>query len=198
MRKLTRVFVFILPLILWVSMSQGWADEWKFDPAHSKIYFDIKHIYSTVRGQFEQFSGHISIDPETHVVTACDMDVAVKSINTDIQQRDNHLRSADFLDEGKYPRMTFKSKTVTHVSDNRYQISGDLTIKDVTKEVTVPFTFLGARDNPMDPKQMVAGYEGKFTLDRLAYHVGSGRFFEMGAVGRDVDVTLTFEVLKDK
>ena len=81
---------------------------------------------------------------------------------------------------------------------NQATFQFDPIIKDVTKEITVPFTFLGVKENPMDPKQMVAGYEGKLTLDRLAYNVGSGKYFEMGVVGRDVDVILTFEVLRDK
>jgi polyisoprenoid-binding protein YceI len=179
-------------------MGQARADEWAFDPVHSGIYFDIKHVYASTRGQFGEFSGVIAIDPETHAVTAWDMEVMVKSIDTDNQQRDNHLRSEEFFDAGKYPRMTFASGKVTHLSGHQYQITGNLTIKDVTREVTVPFTFLGARENPMDPKQEVAGYEAAFTLDRLAYHVGTGKFYEMGVVGKDVNVTLTFEVLRDK
>lgn len=190
--------IVFLPLVFFISMAQAKADEWTFDPAHSRIYFDIKHIYATVRGEFNDFSGTISIDSKNHAVTAVSMQVRVESIDTGIQQRDNHLRTADFFNTDNYPLMKFESKKVKHISGDNYQIIGDLTVKDVTKEVTVPFTFLGAGDNPMDPKQMVAGYEGKLTLNRLEYNVGSGKFFEMGVVGRDVDVTLTFEVLKDK
>lgn len=198
MNKRFHLLPFILLLVLFTGTAQARADEWKFDPVHSRIYFDIKHIYATVRGGFDDFSGKISIDPKDNAVTAVSMTVGVESVDTGIQQRDNHLRSADFFDAGKYPSMKFESRRVKQITGDRYRMIGDLTVKDVTKEVTVPFTFLGARDNPMDPKQMVAGYEGKFTLDRLAFNVGSGKFFEMGAVGRNVDVTLTFEVLKEK
>jgi len=198
MNKRFRLLLVFLFLVLLTGMAQARADEWQFDPAHTRIYFDIKHIYATVRGGFTDFSGTVSIDPEDHAVTDVSMKVKVDSIDTGIQQRNNHLRSADFFDEGKYPLMTFESRSVEHIEGSHYRITGDLTIKDVTKEVTVPFTFLGAEDNPMDPKQMVAGYEARFTLDRLAYHVGTGKFFEMGVVGRDVDIIVTFELLKDK
>jgi polyisoprenoid-binding protein YceI len=198
MKNIIRIALVSLSLVLLAGMGQARADEWTFDPVHSGIYFDIKHVYSTTRGQFEEFSGTISIDPETHVVKAWNMEVVVKSIDTDNQQRDNHLRGADFFDEGKHPRMTFASSKVTHITGDRYEITGNLTIKDVTRKVTVPFTFLGARDNPMNPKQVLAGYEAVFTIDRLAYHVGTGKFYEMGVVGKDVNITLTFEVLRDK
>lgn len=198
MKNLIRATVFSMALVLLAGMGQARAETWTFDPVHSGIFFDIKHVYATTRGQFEEFSGIISIDPDTHAVISWNMEVKVKSINTGNPQRDNHLRSEDFFDAGKYPKMTFTSRTVTHLSDNRYEITGDLTIKDVTRAVTVPFTFLGARDNPMDPKQVLAGYEATFTIDRLSYHVGTGKFHEMGVVGKDVGITLTFEVLQSK
>ena len=198
MNKRLFLLLVFLPMVFITNVINAHGVEWKFDPAHSRIYFDVKHIYATVRGEFDDFSGKISIDPKNYAVTDVSMQVRVESIDTGIQQRDNHLRTADFFNAPEFPLMKFESKTVEHISGDSYQVTGNLTIKDVTKEVTVPFTFLGVRDNPMDPKQMVAGYEGKFTLDRLAYNVGNGKFFEMGAVGRDVNVTLTFEVLTEK
>lgn len=198
MNKRFRLLIIFLPLVLFISMANAKENEWTFDTAHSRIYFDIRHTYATVRGEFNDFSGSFSMDPESHTVISVNMAVRVESVDTGIQQRDDHLKTADFFDVDKYPLMTFESKHVRHISGDKYQITGDLTVKDVTREVTVPFTFLGMKDNPMDPKQMVAGYEGNFTLDRLAYNVGSGNFFEMGAVGREVNIILTFELLKDK
>ena len=179
-------------------MANAQPSQWKFDPIHSRLYFDISHIYATVIGQFDEFSGTIIIDPKTNMVTRCDMDVTVKSINTDNQQRDNDLRSKNFFDADKYPLMKFRSGEITRLQGNNFQISGSLTIKDVTKDVVVPCTFLGVRNNPMSPKHLVAGYNAKFTIDRLAYHVGTGQLYKMGVVGKDVGITVTFEVLKDK
>lgn len=198
MNKRFRIMIVFLPLVFFIGMAQAGANEWNFDTAHSRVYFDIRHTYATVRGEFNDFTGTISIDPTNYMVNSVSMSVKVESVDTGIEQRNNHLKTEDFFDVGHYPLMAFESRKVEHISGDNYQITGDLTVKDVTKEVTVPFTFLGVRENPMDPKQMVAGYEGELTLDRLAYNVGSGKFFEMGVVGRDVNVILTFELLRDK
>ena len=71
-------------------------------------------------------------------------------------------------------------------------------MKDVTKDVTIPFTYYGFRENPLNKKQLVAGFEARFTIDRLDYHVGSGKYYKMGVVGKAVNVTITLEVLRDK
>jgi polyisoprenoid-binding protein YceI len=84
------------------------------------------------------------------------------------------------------------------VDGNRFELEGKLTVKDVTKKVVVPFTYYGMKENPLKPKQLVAGFEAKFTIDRLQYHVGPGKYYEMGVIGKDVDVTISLEVLRDK
>ena len=198
MKKITSLLFIFLSVLIFFSTVQAKPSDWEFDKAHSRIYFDIRHTFATVRGQFDDFSGKIVIDPENNEVIQCDMEIRVESVNTGIQQRDNHLRSKDFFDVEHYPLMKFLSREVKQIEGNRYEIIGYLTIKDVTQKVIVPFTFLGVRDNPLDPKQRVAGYEAKFTIDRLAFNVGTGRFSDMGVVGKDVEVIVTFEVLNNK
>jgi polyisoprenoid-binding protein YceI len=172
--------------------------KWDIDRAHSNIYFDVQHIYSTTRGVFDDFSGLVLFDPENREAGRVEFTVKVNSINTGINKRDDHLRSGDFFDAGKFPLMTFKSTGVTRVSDEKYLLEGDLTVKDVTKRVSIPFVYLGVKENPVRAGSRVAGFEADFTIDRLEYHVGSGKFYEMGVVGKDVRILVTLEVIRDK
>jgi polyisoprenoid-binding protein YceI len=174
------------------------APKWDIDPAHSGVYFSIDHIYSTTRGYFADFTGTVMFSPEDLGGSRFDFDVAVKSINTGNSKRDGHLNSGDFFDSKQYPSMSFKSTAVKHVQDNQYVVEGTMTVKDVSKAVSVPFTLLGVKTHPFDDKKDVAGFEALMTIDRLAYHVGGGKFYDMGVVGKEVDVLITLEVTRKK
>jgi polyisoprenoid-binding protein YceI len=174
------------------------AEQWEIDKQHSNFYFDVRHTFATVRGQFGDFSGNVAFDADTKSVKSVEFSVRVASVNTRITKRDNHLRSDDFFHAKRYPRMTFTSSEVEHRGGERYMAQGELTIKSVTKEVAIPFTFLGMRDNPLQEGQKVAGFEAEFSLNRLEYDVGTGRFAEMGVVEETVNVLVTLELLKDK
>lgn len=174
------------------------AGEWKIDKQHSSIYFDIRHTYATVRGVFGGFTGTVVFNPESAKASSIDFKVPVDSINTNITKRDNHLRSKDFFESETYPYMTFSSTAIQHVKDDQYIVKGELTIKDVTKTLEIPFTYMGMRDNPLEKGQKVAGFEAEFTINRLDYNVGTGKFAQMGAVGEEVHILITLELLKDK
>ena len=94
--------------------------------------------------------------------------------------------------------MTFSSTDIRHMEDNRYIMEGDLTVRDVTRRVEIPFTYLGIRDNPLEKGQEVSGFEAEFAINRLDYNVGDGRFAEMGVVGKQVRVLVALELLRDK
>ena len=94
--------------------------------------------------------------------------------------------------------MTFKSTAVEHVKDDQYLVKGKMTVKDVSKTVAVPFTFMSTKTHPFDYKSEVAGFEARMTIDRLDYHVGGGKFYDMGVVGKTVDVLITLEVTRKK
>jgi polyisoprenoid-binding protein YceI len=198
MKAIRRILLAVFSMLLCSGLSFAEPQQWDIDRAHSNIYFDIKHIYSTVRGGFEDFSGQVFFDPENKETGRVAFEVKVNSINTSINKRDDHLRSGDFFDAGKFPLMSFKSTGIKRVSDDKYLLEGDLTVKDVTKKVTIPFAFLGMRENPLRTGSRVAGFEADFTIDRLEYHVGTGKFYEMGVVGKDVRVVVSLEVIKDK
>lgn len=192
-----RMLMLLLSLILFVPAAVN-AAEWKLDPDHTNFYFDVKHVYSTVRGSFPDFSGKVVFDPEQPEKSSFRFEVKVASVNTMVTQRDTHLRSADFFDAGKYPVMTFQSTGVSRVKDNVYRVAGKMTIKDVTKDVALDFVYHGEKVHPLQPKMMATGLDTRFTLDRLEYHVGDGKFYKMGAVGKDVDVLITLEMLRDR
>ncbi len=198
MKKIHCKLIFIiLSLFLIAGATFAEADDWKIDNVHSNVYFDIRHIYATVRGRFEDFSGTMNFNPENLAQSSITFEVDTNSINTGIPNRDNHLRSEEFFAADTFPVMTFKSSGVSQNQGNQFMLAGDLTIKDKTTKVTVPFTYLGIRENPLKKGQMIAGFETRFTIDRLEYGVGSGKFFKMGAVGNQVDILITLEVLKN-
>lgn len=198
MNKLLKITALSLVLLFAVGQAYAAAPQWKTDPAHSGIHFGVKHIFSTVHGFFEDFESTTHFDPENLGASSFDFSVKVKSVNTNNRKRDGHLRSDDFFSAKKYPEMTFKSTRITHKQGNQYVVEGKMTVKDVTKSVAIPFTFFGTQDNPFDPNVAVAGFEARFTIDRLAYGVGNGKFLKMGVVGQEVDVVITMEMTRKK
>lgn len=190
MRQLTSILATFV-LILAIPATSA-AKEWQFDMAHSNVYFSIKHIFSTARGYFGDFSGSIDIDPDDITSGTIEMTVKTESIDTRITKRDNHLRSDDFFNVAEYPEMSFTSSSIRHESGDTYIVTGELTIKDVSKEVEVPMTFHGVQKHPAMDKQVI-GIDFNFIVDRMEYGVGTGKFLEMGLVGKDVDVLVTIE-----
>ena len=121
MKTSIRLFVALF-VFLFAAQAQAAAPKWELDPAHSGIFFGIKHIYSETRGYFEEFEGDVYFSPDDLAGSRFDFTVEVKSINTSNSKRDGHLNSGDFFDSKKYPYMTFKSSAVRHVQDNRYVV----------------------------------------------------------------------------
>ncbi len=187
-----------LLLLLVFSAVPARAQQWQLDPDHTRFFFAIQHIYAAVRGEFADFTGDVAFDPAHPEQSHFNLVVKTASVNTNIGKRDTHLRSDDFFATGKYPQMTFKSSKVIKVGDNRYRVDGLVTIKDVTKEMALEFVYHGQKANPLMPGKIVAGLDTSFTLDRLVFHVGDEKFYKMGVVGKDVEVLITMELLRDK
>ena len=192
-----KIILIVLSLII-LGQTQLMAHEWKVDPVHTGILFEIKHVYSIVRGHFSNFTGDVFFDPDNLEKSKFDFVVKVGSINTNNGKRDNHLRSDDFFAASKYSSMTFKSSRVSHANGNKYILEGKMTIKDVTKDMVLESIYLGQKENPFKKNQMVAGFDTRFKINRLDFHVGDGKFYKMGVVGKDVDILITLEVLRDK
>lgn len=192
-----RILLMVCALIL-LGQPQAIGYEWKVDPHHSGILFEIKHIYSVTRGHFSEFTGDVFFDPENIEKSKFNFVVRVDSINTHNGKRDQHLRSDDFFAARKYPVMMFKSSRVSHAGGNKYILEGKMTIKDVTRDMLLEFIYWGQKENPFNEKEMVAGFDSRFNINRLNYHVGNGKFYKMGVVQKDVDVLISLEMVRNK
>ena len=195
---MTAVYRMIMIPVILLFASTAWADQWQMDPDHTEIRFEIDHILTTVSGYFTDFKGDVFFDPENPDTASFNFTVKVKSIDTNNGKRDNHLRSKDFFSADDYPEMTFKTTSVKKQQNNIYALKGMLTIKDVTKEIETTFTFLSPKPHPFVKGKDVGGFVTRFRLDRLDYHVGSGKFLEMGVVGREVDVEIVMEAFTER
>lgn len=177
----------------WVGSVQ--AAQWEVDKGHAEVRFEIQHIFSTITGQFLEFDGKITFDPQNADAGNISFVVKTKSINTNNNKRDTHLRSKDFFEVDKFPEMKFVSSGISHVKDSTYNLEGDLTIKGVKKPIKVNFEFFGPTTHPFN-KKSVAGFETRFELNRLDYEVGTGKFLKLGVVQDRVSVLISFEALK--
>ena len=121
-----------------------------------------------------------------------------KSVNTNLGKRDSDLRSSNLSDANKFPEMTFESQSITLNQGDQYTVTGVMKIKDVSKSLEVPFTYLGSKQHPFDPKQELGGFEAHLTIDRMEFKVGNGIFFDMGTVGKDVEVLILLETTRKK
>jgi cytochrome c peroxidase len=171
------------------------AQHWVVDAAHSDVSFRVRHLISHVRGRFTRFSGTVvQNDPveSSHVEFSIEAD----SIDTNEPERDDDLRSADFFDVKKYPRLTFKSTAIKPISKERFDVTGDLTIHGVTKRVTLPVTFLGTARDPFSGRKVA--FETSFTILRSDYGITWNKTLDAGGVlvGDEVAVTIAIEALE--
>lgn len=170
------------------------AGTWAIDPAHSSVSFSVRHlVVSKVRGRFENFSGAIVVAEDgTPSVTA---EIAVDSINTNNEQRDAHIKSADFFEVEKHPTATFRS-TGVRASGDKYVLDGDFTLKGVTKPVSLDLEFNGA--HPGMGHGEVAGFEASVVLNRKDFGIDIDMPLETGGtvVGDKITITLEIEAVK--
>jgi polyisoprenoid-binding protein YceI len=163
------------------------------DPAHSQIGFVARHAMVTkVRGAFDDFDGAAVFDaahPEAAKVT---VNIRANSINTRNQQRDDHLRGNDFLAMDEHPEITFVSTGLEVTGDDTFELTGDLTVRGVTKPVTIPFTFEGAATDPFGNERV--GFAGAVTINRKDYGVNWNAALEAGGFLVSDKVVLEFEI----
>ena len=163
------------------------------DNAHSRIGFVARHAMVTkVRGAFNDYQGWAEIDGASPAASKAELTVQVASIDTRQAQRDEHLRSNDFLAIADYPTITFTSTEVRAKSDDVYEVTGDLTIRGVTRRVTVPFHFEGAATDPFGNER--AGFEGTLSIKRSDYGISWNAALETGGVLVSDKIDLEFEI----
>ncbi|ACN14149.1 conserved hypothetical protein [Desulforapulum autotrophicum HRM2] len=192
MKKIT---LFILIFLLFVGSSQALAHAWVIDANHSSIRFGVKHVFSTVWGHFSDFEGNIVFDPRALAQSSFDFTVKVKSINTANAKRDTHLRSNDFFSADRFPDIHFKSKKIIHKDGSNYLVEGTMTLKEIHKTMAIPFIYHGAIPSPFNKKEQIIGFDTAFSINRLDFGVGDGKFVKMGVVGDTVQVQISVEAV---
>lgn len=170
---------------------------WHIDHAHSHINFHARHMMiSKVRGSFESFTGSIEFDPEDMTNTIVRIDIDAASINTRSKDRDNHLRSQDFLNVEKYPLLTFRSGRLVQTAPDRGKLVGDLTIRGVTNEVVLDVEHAGIVVSPWGPRS--AGFSARAVLNRHDWGASWNVILETGGVlvGDHIHVDIDLELME--
>jgi polyisoprenoid-binding protein YceI len=172
------------------------ATVWQADPAHSVIGFSVRHMMiSEVTGKFTDFSVTVEQRGDDFAGSAVQALVKAESLTTENADRDTHLRSADFFDVENHPEITFVSRVFTKLSDERYAIEGDLTIRGITRPVVLDAQFSGKAVSPWG--QMIAAFKATTTIDRYEFGLKWNQALEAGGVlvGKHVDITLNLELI---
>ena len=170
--------------------------KWVLDPTHSEVQFKVKHlVISTVSGFFKSFEGSLTTDSEDFENAQVEFSLDVNSIDTNQEQRDGHLKSAEFFDSEKYPKITFKSTSLTKDGDD-YKLNGDLTIKDVTKPVSLDVEYGGSAGDFYGNTK--AGFEVTGKINRKEFGLTWDGVTEAGSivVGEDIKLIMNIQFAK--
>lgn len=186
-----RLLLALVTLILLACAAVSSAATWEVDKAHSNVGFTVRHLVTNVPGQFDDFDGTIVYDAENPTASSVELIVDAASIDTRNDRRDNHLRSGDFFAVEEFPTLTFTSKKVAPLGEDRLAVTGDLTIRGVTKEVTVPVEIVGSTGRKL-------GFSTEFTIDRLDYGVTWNRTLDQGGTVLADEVEIRLEIAADR
>lgn len=172
------------------------ADTYVLDPNHTTVGFTVRHFFTKVPGKFTKFEGTIQYDSADLSKSTVTVTIETASIDTEVADRDKHLRSADFFDAEKNPKITFVSSKVKPMGANKAQIEGTLTIRGVTKTVTLDVDLLGSGPDAWGGYR--AGFEAHTKINRMDYGVAWNRVVEGGGsvLGDDVDINLSIEAIR--
>lgn len=188
----------LLLLLLFTVVTVSAQTNWKFDKAHSKIGFTVSHMVITdVDGKFNEYEGSVVTTGEDFEGAQVNFNIQTNSINTDNEERDNHLRSDDFFAADEYPQISFIGKSMTKVGDNKYKLVGDLTILGTTKEITLDVTHNGTVVDPWGNTK--AGFKLTGALDRFEYGLKWNNAIETGGlvVGKTVYLNIDIQLMKE-
>ncbi len=168
---------------------------WTIDPVHSELTFRIRHYVTKVRGTFGKWQGSVTADPKNLASGVVDVTIDAKSIDTNDERRDNHLRSNDFFATDSFPTLNFKSKRV-EVNGSDLKVHGDLTIRGITKPVVLNGTYGGVAKGMQGEERI--GFEASTKINRLDHKVSWNRAVEGGGImlGDEVEINITVEAVR--
>lgn len=172
------------------------ADTFEIDPVHSDVTFEIRHLVSRVGGQFGEFDGTISMDPEDPSSSSVEFRIDAASIDTRNERRDGHLRSEDFFWVEEHPEISFRSTGIEKTGESTYDVQGILTMRGVSKEITLPVELFGVMQDPWGNQR--AGFGTETVLDRKDFGIEWNQALDQGGVvlGDDVTVRIRLEAVQ--
>lgn len=195
MKRTVTVISTIIALVL---PAFAFASTWVIDPEHSNIGFKVRHLMvSNVKGSFDKHTGTVDINDKDITKSKVEVSIDTKSINTNVQKRDEHLRSADFFDVAKFPTMTFVSKKVAKAGNDKLKVTGDLTLHGVTKEVVLDVE--GLSQESKDPWGNIRrGATASTKINRKDFGLVWNKALETGGVvvGDEITITLEIEMIR--
>ena len=172
------------------------AETYKVDPLHTSVSFSVRHLgINNVKGKFKEFEGALMLEGDT--LKEASGTIQVKSVDTGVEKRDNHLRTADFFDAAKYPTITFKTKRVEKDGSRQLVLIADFTMRGVTKELRLPAKMSKPTKDPWGGVRV--GLEAKTKLNRKEYGINYNELLETGAmaVGEEVELEINTEAVKE-
>lgn len=189
----------ILSIACFASVAFANAQNWKIDNSHSKVQFSVTHMMiAETSGKFKVYDGSVVSSKEDFTDAQINFSIDVNSIDTDDEMRDKHLKSGDFFDVEKFPKMVFKSKSLKKVAGKNYKLTGELTIKDVTKPVEFDVVYNGTMKDPYGNTR--AGFKLAGNINRTDFGLKWNAVLEAGgvAVSENVDIDCNVELIKQK
>jgi len=193
-----RIIAAVSTIIALALPAFAFATTWTIDPDHSNVGFKVRHLMvSNVKGSFDKHTGTVEINDTDITKSRVEVSIDTNSINTNVQKRDEHLRSADFLDVAKYPTMTFVSKKVAKAGKDKLKVTGDLTLHGVTRQVVLDVE--GPTRESKDPWGVIRrGATAGTKINRKDFGLVWNKALETGgvAVGDEITITLEIEMIK--
>ena len=192
------IAVAVASLALAASVASAAPQAFLVDKGHSEASFKVRHLLSKVPGRFDDFEGRIQLDLAKPESSSVEFRIRAASVDTDLPDRDKHLRSADFFDVENHPEIVFKSESIRRVDKDRYDVTGTLNIRGVGKRITLPVTYLGQVSDPWGNRR--AGYSTAVTLNRKDFGMVWNKALDQGGfvLGDEVWVTIEIEAIQSK
>ena len=179
-----------------VTLNAQDAAKWNLDKSHTSVNFSINRFFSEITGKFTDYEGSINFDSNNLKGSKTEFTIAVNSVSTANDQRDQHLQSADFFNSETYPKMTFISTKFEKKTDTEYLIYGKLTIKDQTKDVILPMKITGEMEHPMAKGVFILSVAINATIDRTDFGVGTGNWATTSVLSDEVKINIPIDLVR--